>query len=95
MDKNDLKWPQMRPGSFCPTNQDLADILGDTYLIVQFFLMLLDPRFPDIPGFPDSWILESGSWLWLAVAWGVTGRRIWRALPDHRIQQIQGTSTIS
>ena len=26
-----LKWPQMRPGGFFPTDPDLADILGDTH----------------------------------------------------------------
>ena len=55
------------------------------------------PGLPDfqIPGFPDSWILEPGSWLWLAAARG--GHQspdlggFWTALPDHRIQEIQGT----
>ena len=28
--KKCLKWHEMGPGGFCPTNLDLADILGDT-----------------------------------------------------------------
>ena len=47
---------------FVPANADLADILGKTDL--DFDLEFWDPRFP------DSWIVESGSWLWLAAARG-------------------------
>ena len=53
-----------------PTNPDLADIFGDTdFDLILFLLIFFDPIFPD-SGFPDYWILESGSWQWLAAARG-------------------------
>ena len=81
-------------GSFCfsPTNPDIADILGDTYLDFQrlyFLLFLDDPRFPDfqVPGFPDSQAGEGGDNQSLDLAgsppqdqiWEIrgTGARLW------------------
>ena len=59
---------------FClsPTNPDLAHILADTDFNVENYTFWIYFWIPDfqIPGFPDSWILEPGSWLWLAVARG-------------------------
>ena len=42
-----MKWPQMGPGGFFPTNPDLADILGDTDFGFEnfIFFMLLGPKF--------------------------------------------------
>ena len=82
---------------FFPTNPDLADILGDTDFDLRIFVFLICwiPDF-QIPEFPDFQIL--GSWNqvpgygWLRLG----GRPIggfWTALPDHRIQEIQGTRT--
>ena len=79
--KKCLKWHKMGP-SFFPTSPGLADILGKTDLDFEilYFWDLLDPRFP------DSWILESGSWLWLAAAWGGTSRLI-SAVPGRHSQR--------
>ena len=56
-----MKWPQMRPGGFFPTDQNLAGILGRTDLHSDNFIFLVVfgfqiPGFLDfqIPGFPDS-----------------------------------------
>ena len=55
--KNGLRWPQIGPGGFFPTNPDLADILGRTDLdfdnLYFYFLDLtfLDFRVPRIPKF--------------------------------------------
>ena len=64
--KNGLKWPQIGPGGFFPTNPDLADIFGRTDLNFEnsfFFLIFWTPnfwisRFPDlqISGFPGPQI---------------------------------------
>ena len=66
--KNDLKWHEMGPGCFFPTNPDIADILGDTDFDFENFDFwdfldprLLDfqvPRFPNfqVPRFPNSQI---------------------------------------
>ena len=35
--KNGLRWPQMGPGGFFPTNPDLANILGRTDLDFENF----------------------------------------------------------
>ena len=55
--ENGLKWSQMGPGGFFPTNSDLADILGRTYLNfdIFFFFDFLDPKFLDfqVPRVPD------------------------------------------
>ena len=57
-EKNGLRWPQIGPGGFFPTNPDLADILGRTDLNFEnfYFFDLLDPKFPDfqVPRFPDA-----------------------------------------
>ena len=47
--KNGLRWPQIGPGGFFPTNPDLANILGKTDLNVEnfYFFYFLDPKFPD------------------------------------------------
>ena len=47
--KNGLRWPQLGPGGFFPTNPDLADILGRTDLNFEkfYFFDFLDPKFPD------------------------------------------------
>ena len=59
---NCLKWHQMGPGGFFPTNPDLADILGRTDLDLDNFYFLFFwnlyfsiPRSPDlkIPRFLD------------------------------------------
>ena len=56
--KNDLRWPQIGPGGFFPTNPDLANILGRTDLNFKNFYVFdfLDPKFPDfqVPRFPDA-----------------------------------------
>ena len=45
--KNCLRWPQMGPGGFFPTNPDLADILGRTDFDFEnfFFWISLGPKF--------------------------------------------------
>ena len=45
--KNGLRWPQIGPGGFFPTNPDLANILGRTDLDFDFFFVFdfLDPNF--------------------------------------------------
>ena len=49
--ENGLRWPQIGPGGFFPTNPDLADILGrtdlnfDNFYVFSFFG-------PQISGFP-------------------------------------------
>ena len=92
-----LKWLQMRPGCFFTTDPDV-DILGDTdvYLELHFVRFPFFDLYFQIPGLSDSWILEPGSWLWLAAARGGGHESpdlgdFWTALPDHRIQEIQGT----
>ena len=61
--KNGLRWPQIGPGGFFPTNPDLADILGRTDLISDNFCFsdLLDPKFLDfhVPRSPNSQISRS------------------------------------
>ena len=56
--KNGLRWPQIGPGGFFPTNPNLADILGRTDLDFEnfYFVDLLDPKFLDfqVPRFPKS-----------------------------------------
>ena len=58
-----LKWPQMGPGGFFPTNPDLADILGRTDLNFENFRFwdVLDPKFQDfqVPRSPNSQISRS------------------------------------
>ena len=64
--KNGLRWPQIGPEGFFPTNPDLADILGRTDLNFEnlcFLLIFWTPHFwisrsPDlqISGFPDPQI---------------------------------------
>ena len=81
------KLPEMAPNrgqeNFFSPDPDLLDILSDTdFGFDNFYLLLFGipiSRIPDVSGFPDSWIsrfpdsriLQSGSWPWLAVArWG-------------------------
>ena len=47
--KNCLRWPQIGPGGFFPTNPDLSDILGRTDLNFEkfHFFDFLDPTFLD------------------------------------------------
>ena len=40
-----LRWPQIGPGGFFPTNPDLADILGRTDLNFEDFLIFWIPMF--------------------------------------------------
>ena len=58
MEKNGLRWPQIGPGGFFPTNPDLADILGRTDLDFEnfYFFYFLDPKSLDfqVPRFPKS-----------------------------------------
>ena len=58
--KNGLRWPQIGPGGFFPTNPDLADILGRTDLDFDnfHFFHFLDPKFLDfqVPRSPNFWI---------------------------------------
>ena len=53
-----LKWPQMGPGGFFPTNLALTDILGKTDLDVDnfYFWIFWDPKFADfqVPDFQIS-----------------------------------------
>ena len=55
--KNGLRWPQIGPGGFFPTNPDLADILGRTDLDFEnfYFFDFLDPKFLDfqVPRSPN------------------------------------------
>ena len=62
--KNGLRWPQIGPGGFFPTNPDLADISGrkdldfenlDFYFLDPTFLDFQVPRSPNsqISRFPD------------------------------------------
>ena len=68
-EKIDPKWPQMGPGSFFPTNPDLADILGrtnfdpDNFYFLGFFGLQISgfpgpqiSKLPDfqVPRFPDA-----------------------------------------
>ena len=59
--KNCLKWHEMGPGGFFPTNPDLADILGDTDFDFDnfYFLDFLGSQIPRFPGsqisrFPEN-----------------------------------------
>ena len=63
--KNWLRWAQIGPGGFFPTNPDLADILGRTDLDFEIFFDFLDPTFLNfqVPRFP-----KSGPWLGLGQA---------------------------
>ena len=58
--KNGLRWPQIGPGGFFPTNPDLADILGRTDLDFEnvYLIYFLDPKFLDfqVPRSPNSQI---------------------------------------
>ena len=53
----------MGPGGFCPTNPDLADILGDMDFDFEnsYFLDFLDFKFPDFQ-FPDFQISRNLAW---------------------------------
>ena len=64
---NSLKWHEMGPGGFFPTNPDLADILGDMDFDFEnfYFLVFLDLKFPDFQ-FPDFQISRNLAW---ARAW--------------------------
>ena len=62
--KNCLRWPQIRPGGFVPTNPDLADILGGTDLDFENFYFIfdfLDHKFLDfqVPRSRNSQIYRS------------------------------------
>ena len=61
--KNGLRWPQIGPGGFVPTNPDLANILGRTDLDFEnfYFFHFLDPKFLDfqVPRSPNSQISRS------------------------------------
>ena len=53
-----LKWPQMGPGVFVPTNPDLANILGRTGLDCEIFMILIfwDPKIWQAgPGLGRAW----------------------------------------
>ena len=58
--KNGLRWPQIGPGGFFPTNPDLADILGRTDLNFEkfYFFIFWTPNFqtppPPPPPPPDE-----------------------------------------
>ena len=91
-----LKWPQIGPGCFFPTNPDLPNLLGRTYFdFATFFFGFC--WIPDLQnsnsGFPDSWIsrfLDLGIRI-LATAGcgsgGGTSRRIWTALPTTEFRR--------
>ena len=61
--KNGLRWPQIGPGGFFPTNPDLADILGRTDLIFEtfYFFDFLDPQILNfqVPKSQNFWISRS------------------------------------
>ena len=61
--KNGLRWPQIGPGGFFPTNPDLADMLGRTDLNFEifYFFDFLDPTFLDfqVPRSPNSQMSRS------------------------------------
>ena len=63
MEKNGLRWPQIGPGGFFPTNPDLADILGrmDLNFGIFYFFHFLDPKFLDfqVPRSQNFWISRS------------------------------------
>ena len=49
--KNGLRWAQMGPGGFFPTNPDLADILGRTDLNSDnFYVLFFGPQVSGFPG---------------------------------------------
>ena len=56
MEKIGLRWPQIWPGRFFPTNPDLADILGRTDLSFEnfYFFYFWDPKFPDADAAADA-----------------------------------------
>ena len=61
--KNGLRWPQIGPGGFFPTNPDLADILGRTDLNFENFYFS-GPRIsgfsgPQVSKFPDFQVPRS------------------------------------
>ena len=88
--KNGLRWPQIGPGGFFPTNPDLANILGRTDLNFEnfYFFHFLDPKFLDFQ-VPEIWISRlpknphggrgggrtDGRTPHLILAWGVPGAR--------------------
>ena len=93
------KWGQE---DFCPTNPDLADILGRTDLDFEnfYFLDFLDPKFLDFQ-VPDFQNLAPGrAWAMLepsgpARALLCRGSAVApRWLPDHKVGEIQETRTI-
>ena len=57
--KNGLRWPQIGPGGFFPTNPDLADILGRTDFNFEnfYFFHFLDPKILDfqVPKSMATW----------------------------------------
>ena len=61
--KHGLRWSQMGPGGFFPTNPDLADILGRTDLNFETFHFgdELNPKFLDfrVPRSGNFWISRS------------------------------------
>ena len=65
--KNCLRWHQMRPGGFFPTNPDLADIFGRTDLDFENFHFLFVgfqiSRFPQVSKFwiPQTELAMRGS----------------------------------
>ena len=78
------------------TNPDHADILGDTDFDFENFFCV----FFFYPRIPDSWISRfldfqiPGSWNQVPdYGWHQSPDLggFWTALPDHRIQEIQGT----
>ena len=81
------------PGAFFPTNPDLGDILGDTDFDFEIFIFL-DVSGSQISRIPDTWISRFPD-SWAGCCSG--GHQLpdlggfWTALPDHRIQEIQGT----
>ena len=58
-----LKWPQMGPRGFFPTNPDLADILGDTDFDFEIYIFwdFLDSNFPDFQAPKKLFLLGGGS----------------------------------
>ena len=93
-------WLEMAPigaRSFFPLLIQTSPTCWTTRISICIFFFIpyfQNSRFLDFQ-ISDSWILEPGSWLWLAAAWGGDQSPdlggFWTALPDHRIQEIQGT----
>ena len=66
-----LKWLQMGPGVFFPTNPDLANILGRTDFDFENFCFWR-PKFPDFL-VPDFQISRNLAWATLGPGWASLG----------------------